>query len=384
MEKLWDLDVIGITPEKYTHLEEQALDTFHRTTQYQDGRYTVRLPFKGPERPAVNFARALAQLHSMKQSKRPDLFGNYQKILKEYLEAGFIEPVTLGDDVDGQVHYLPHHPVFKQSVTTPMRIVFNASSKGGAKELSLNDALYTGPNLAQQIQTMILSFRQSRYAATADISKAFLRVGIHPDDRDFCRFLFYQDPEMKQLVGYRFKAVPFGATCSPYLLNQTIQHHLSSYQTDLATRLSKAFYVDNWQTTFDDPDQMRQERPEITQIMATANMPLGQWVTSAAELEDFEPLGPQDYLGLEWNTAQDTLSIKLPSAIADALHDALNVDTKRKVVSLFSSLYDPAGFLAPVTLNGKLFIQRLWLESKGWDSKLSLEQRTGLRTTLQN
>ena len=56
IEKLWHLDVVGITPEKYTHMEEQALDTFRKTTQYQDGRYTVHLPFKGPERPAVNFA----------------------------------------------------------------------------------------------------------------------------------------------------------------------------------------------------------------------------------------------------------------------------------------------------------------------------------------
>ena len=48
--------------------------------------------------------------------------------------------------------------------------------------------------------------------------------------------------------------------------------------------------------------------------------------------------------------------------------------TKRKVLSIFSSFYDPLGLTAPVLCAGKLFIRTLWSENIGWDSILSNEQ----------
>ncbi|XP_068200744.1 uncharacterized protein [Palaemon carinicauda] len=43
------------------------------------------------------------------------------------------------------------------------------------------------------------------------------------------------------------------------------------------------------------------------------------------------------------------------------LEDYSHVNTKRKVVSLFSSLYDPIGLISLVTILDKLFIQKLWM-----------------------
>ena len=85
-------------------------------------------------------------------------------------------------------HYLPHHAVFKDSVTTPLRVVFNASAKVG-DNLSLNDGFETGPTLSQKLIDSLLMFRVGRYGLIADISKAFLRVGLQEVDRDFVRFL---------------------------------------------------------------------------------------------------------------------------------------------------------------------------------------------------
>ena len=36
--------------------------------------------------------------------------------------------------------------------------------------------------------------------------------------------------------------------------------------------------------------------------------------------------------------------------------------TKRKILSLVSSTYDPLGWVSPLTVRGKMFMQTLWKE----------------------
>ena len=240
VENLWSLESVGITFEEHSHLETKTIQFFKETVRKLPTGYSIKLPFKSSDRPALNYARAIAQLNSLKtKADAKFIFEKYQAILKDYVEQDFIEVVPDGStpDVCGLVHYLPHHPVYKQSSTTPMRIVFNASAKERKGSLSLNDTLYTGPNLAIKIAKMILAFRSQTFGVLADISKAFLRVRIEETDRDYCRFLFFADEHFSQIVKYRFKRVCFGATSSPYLLNQTIQHHLDTLDTPLTARL---------------------------------------------------------------------------------------------------------------------------------------------------
>ncbi|XP_068241059.1 uncharacterized protein [Palaemon carinicauda] len=55
------------------------------------------------------------------------------------------------------------------------------------------------------------------------------------------------------------------------------------------------------------------------------------------------------------------------------LEDYSHVNTKRQVVSLFSSIYDPIGLISPVTILSKLFIQKPWMMDQSWDSRFSEE-----------
>ena len=65
-------------------------------------------------------------------------------------------------------------------------------------------------------------------ALAADVTKAFLQIEVHPDDRDVHRFLWDDHGEVHVM---RFVRSPFGNKSSPFLLNATIKHHLSQYPT---------------------------------------------------------------------------------------------------------------------------------------------------------
>ena len=91
------------------------------------------------------------------------------------------------------IHYIPHFPAFKESSTTAMRIIYDASAKISSTALSLNDCLHTGPDLIQRLQNMLLTFRSHKIAFTADIEKAFLQIELNTQDRDATRFLWFKD-----------------------------------------------------------------------------------------------------------------------------------------------------------------------------------------------
>ena len=86
------------------------------------------------------------------------------------------------------MHCIPYFPVFKESSTTAVRIVYDASAKITSKALSPNDCLNTGPNLIQRLQNMLLTFRSHKITFTADIEKAFLQIELNTQDRDATRF----------------------------------------------------------------------------------------------------------------------------------------------------------------------------------------------------
>ena len=48
--------------------------------------------------------------------------------------------------------------------------------------------------------------------------------------------------------------------------------------------------------------------------------------------------------------------------------------TKRQVLKISASVYDPLGLFTPVTLRAKLMLQSLWKEGLEWDDELSVER----------
>ena len=95
--------------------------------QHTESGYIVRLPFKDDTRPSVNYRNRV---------ENDEQFGQqHDKVVKSYIEKEFIEQIP-NQPIEG--HYMPHHAVFKKSATTPLRIVFNASSRSNEGK-SLND-----------------------------------------------------------------------------------------------------------------------------------------------------------------------------------------------------------------------------------------------------
>ena len=260
--------------------------------------------------------------------------------------------------------------LFKKSATTPLRIVFNTSSKPNDGK-SLNDCLLTGPSLTAKLHEILVQFRQGTYAVTADISKTFHRIIVNPDDRKFLKFL-WQNLETDELLTYQFKVVFFGATCSPYLLQETLHTHLS--QSAEGNKFREKFYVDNYMNTYNNADELISDKVTLDNVMSEASMPLQEWVSNDDHFNSLYKLVvlvTQNVLGISWNPITDNMNV----VVGESLNQEISWRyTKRKILSLVSSIYDPLVWVSPLTVRGKMFMQTLWKEKMGWDQKLNPDQ----------
>ena len=319
VHKLWDLDTIGINSNEPPPEDRITHKHYLETVKYENGQYWVSLPWKlnVPDLP-TNYKLAKGQLCTLlsRVSKNENHLQLYDDIIKEQLKNGFIEKVP--GVVDHKVgHYLPHHSVCKDFITTPIRVVFNCSAKADKESPSLNDCLYTGPNLSEKLGDVLLKFRVNKYAYVADISKAFLRVGLNEPDRDFTRFLWPEDPfdPDSSLVTYRFKSVLFGSCSSPFLLCSTLQYHFDRSESP---EIGQAFYMDNLQGTVNTEQEAIDIYKFANKECQKANMPLQSWNTNSNKLRNmisqdypnYEIPNRQTILGLEWDIMTDRLGIK--------------------------------------------------------------------------
>ena len=173
-----------------------------------------------------NYNLCVKRLSSLtkKFSNNETLLTSYNEIIKDQLSKGIIEKVSYDNPEVGDVHYLPHRPVVRdQKLTTKVRMVFDASAPTSG--IALNSCLHPGPSLTTSLFGTLLRFRTKQYAFISDIEKAFLQISLSEKDRDFVRFIWYDDTdninsknldESKKAI-YRLCRVLFGVTSSPFL-----------------------------------------------------------------------------------------------------------------------------------------------------------------------
>lgn len=178
-----------------------------------------------------------------------ELLKAYDKSLLDMEREGIIEVPTNELYTSNPVFYLPHRPVVKDScLTTKVLPVFDASAKG-FNNLSLNDFLEAGPCLLGNLVEILIRFRRWPIAITADITKAFLQIKVRKEDQDVHRVLWNHEGKIRVM---RFVRVPFGNKGSPFLLNATIENHLSNFPpSPPKTELEENLYCDDLLTGAD-------------------------------------------------------------------------------------------------------------------------------------
>ena len=396
LQELWKLDAIGIHEGAQISMlsmeDEDALRQYREGLSHDGQRYVVSFPKRASiANLSNNFVVATDRLEKkVRQLERtPEKYQRYHQEIMKFVDDGFA--VEINDFPAGgpsqvdKSYYMPHHAVVTgNKPNEKWRIVFDCSAKKKGKS-SLNDCLMPGPNLNPDLVTLLLNFRLSPVAVSTDITKAYMRIAVNSKDQRYFRFL-WKAPGASQIKGFQMQRVTWGAASSGFLLAATLRTHFERTGRASELRFGDYLYADDFLRSFPSPREAIDYIGELRQTLQKADMNLAKWKTNSREVAaylietgvepsslDLQLSGTFKVLGITWNPREDTLVFNLTTLHARVQEESFT--TKRSVLSLVASVYDPLGFLLPFTLRGKLLIQRLWTESLTWDEPISSDIR---------
>jgi hypothetical protein len=299
----------------------------------------------------------------------------YEQTMIDQIKEGVLERVRNPRLTTGpRVHYLAHQPVIKESsISTKLRIVFDAS----AGQPSLNECLARGPVYAgqneKQIAVILIRVRLMMNVLCMDLEKAFLQVLINPRDRDVTRILWPKNPmdETDEFKVYRFSRVTFGLNCAPFLLGATVEHHLKQNANKYSDKLIRGSYVDNYIVEVKEPDEVPFAVSEIRQLFWKGGFNCRQFTSNCRHeinglpFEWQEPRSKLSLLGIQWDTIDDTFKMKMPKFKGPT--------TKRSILSVIASFFDPNGWFSPILLQAKRLQAEVWKIHVDWDELIPEE-----------
>ncbi len=225
-ERLWKIDQLPGEEELLTSDDQRAIDLFNSTTtREENGRLVVQLPRKYPTL-QLGESRPIALQRFLQNERglcRKEKLDEYVTQVRDYAERDHAEKVPIEDlaKPNSEQFYLPMHGVEKaMSTTTKLRVVSDASAKSSTG-ISLNDTLITGPSLYPELTTVLNKFRLWDIAYSADISKMFREILLHPAERDYHRYLVRNS--VGEIEDWRMKRLTFGVSSSPFLATAALR-----------------------------------------------------------------------------------------------------------------------------------------------------------------
>ena len=386
---------------------EQALIETSVVLDERNNRLVASLPFV--ENPTTHLKpnRFVAECVFRSQlalfKKKPDMRADTLKSHEKLVQRGYVkredeltseERVAL-ETIPSSGYYIPWRIVHNEgSISTPCRMVFDASSKTPGGE-SLNGILAKGQNKLVKIQSLLAKFRLNKAAVTADISMAYNGTWLQPEFYKFQRYLWKKDllEEEPTTVMYVLTLIygvkPSGGQCQVAIEKLADFFTARGQHVEAALVLKEDVYVDDVISGQDCVEDCYSVATGIETILAKGSMAVKAFTFSgqapeAAVSADGVHVGLAGYL---WRPEEDVILLdigpprlgkarrgKMPEPVAGDFGQALSrCFTRRTLTGLVARVFDPLGLATPLTANLKLDLHDLCTRKLDWDDEVPKE-----------
>ena len=212
----------------------------------------------------------------------------------------------------------------------------------------------------------------------------FYQVRVAEEHCSFLIFLWWENDHLeKPPADFEMLVHIFGGTSSPTCSTYTLKRSFIDYEVknnkDVEKNLKEGFYVDDLLQSVHNVEKAKVLVKGAIEICAKRGFRLTKFTSNIMELLEAIPeerrkngVKNQDITGeelpvhraldIQWNIEENKLEFKVKLKEKPM--------TRRGMLSIISSIYDPLGLLSPYLLKGKKMLQNLWYDSLGWDEEI--------------
>ncbi|XP_017468636.1 PREDICTED: uncharacterized protein LOC108360729 [Rhagoletis zephyria] len=373
--------------------DEYAIEQLKSNTKRIDGRFETSLIWKYAKATlpdSLPSALRRAKCLQAKLAREPELAEIVSSKIAAYVANGYAKPLDDGALSEKGCWYLPIFPVRNPNKPQKVRIVWDAAAS--TKGVSLNSMLLTGPDQLTCLVSVLRRFRQKAVAVSGDIQEMFHQVRIRSLDQNYQRFLWFESGYVKPSV-FVMTVMTFGATCSPssaqYVKNLNAEEFRSSHPRAVECIVDN-HYVDDMLDSVDTEEEAIRLARDVSFVHEKGGFHIRNWHSNSEKvlralktnnmegevsLNSDEEMPAEKVLGLWWVTQEDCFTFRVARNHKNKnllLND--RCPTKREVLSIVMSIFDPLGLLNFYVIYAKIMFQEVWRSGCGWDEYIPEEQ----------
>ncbi|XP_055645110.1 uncharacterized protein LOC129780638 [Toxorhynchites rutilus septentrionalis] len=325
-------------------------------------------------------------------SRDPVLYSKVRQQMSDYLEKGYSHKATveeLSRFDPRRTWYLPIGIVLNPRKPDKVRVIWDAAAK--VEGISLNSMLLKGPDLLTSLLSVLFGYREREVAISGDLKEMFHQLLIREEDRCALLFLWRNYPEMPIEVMVMNVAI-FGASCSPTQAIFAMNLNAEENEVDhprAAIAIKHHHYMDDYLDSVDTDVEAVKLALEVAEVHSKAGFEIRNWLSNKKTvLEKIGEMNPKSVkcfttdkemdkerlLGMIWLPEEDVFSFAL-SFREDLLKivSGETIPTKREMLKVTMSIFDPLGIVAAFVIHGKVLVQDVWRSKIDWDEKIPWE-----------
>ena len=246
-------------------------------------------------------------------------------------------------------------------------MVYDAAAK--YRNCSLNEHLLEGPDLLKNLVSIVIRFRLGQFTVTSDIEQMFHQVRVREEDRAALQFLWRENPN-DYIDDYKMNVHLFSRNDSLCVVNFVIKEiGKDKYDTDhvVAKSIDEDFYMDDFIKSGNSLETLIHTITSVTNTLSQYGFRLHKWIYNEYLLNKIPEsektsTNQAKILGINWDIESYNLSLR-------EINKSF-IPTKRGMLSVLCSIYDPLGFIAPCILEPKPIAQECWKRNLDWDDPL--------------
>ena len=205
---------------------------------------------------------------------------------------------------DGKLWHIPHHGVYHHKKPEKLRVVFDCSAQ--FRGASLNDELFQGPNLTNNLVGVLVRFRQDQVAVMGDIYSMFHQVRVPEADRDLLRILWWPSGDFNQdLEEYRMTVHLFGAgsspSCANFAVRKNAEDHKLEFPSDVISTVLKNCYVHDCLKSLPSSSEAVWHVDNLRELMSRGGFNLTKWISNDRKVLESIPLHDRARTSKSWS-----------------------------------------------------------------------------------